>query len=63
MGLETDEVREWLLGFDKATLKHDMTMQMCMQLPSNLLQSLEMDSVTNAVRVRCLSASYIHAGD
>jgi hypothetical protein len=40
--------REWLLGFDAATLKHNMTMQMCMQLPSNLMQSLEMDSVTNA---------------
>ena len=24
------------------------TMQMCMQLPSNLMQSLEMNSVTNA---------------
>ena len=48
MGLERDEVRDWLLGFDAATLKHHMTMQMCMQLPSNLMQSLEMDSVTNA---------------
>lgn len=35
---EGDAVREWLLGFDKATLKHGMTMQMCMQLPSNLMQ-------------------------
>lgn len=48
MGFERDEVRDWLLGFDQATLKHHMTMQMCMQLPSNLMQSLEMDSVTNA---------------
>jgi hypothetical protein len=48
MGLEHDQIREWLLAFDAATLKHKMTMQMCMQLPSNLLQSLEMNSVTNA---------------
>lgn len=38
MGMEKDEVREWLLGFDQAVLKHNMTMQMCMQLPSNLMQ-------------------------
>ena len=24
MGLEEDEVRQWLLGFDAATLKHGM---------------------------------------
>ena len=24
MGLEQDEVRQWLLGFDAATLKHGM---------------------------------------
>jgi hypothetical protein len=46
--VDGDAVRQWLLGFDAATLKHNMTMQMCMELPSNLLQSLEMNSVTNA---------------
>jgi len=33
---------------DAAARKYSMTTQLCMELPSNLMQSLEMPSVTNA---------------
>ena len=48
MDLDYDHIRQWMLGFDLASRKYNMTMQLCMELPSNLMQSLEMPSVTNA---------------
>ena len=40
--------RQWFLAMDAAAQKSNMTIQLCMMFSRHVLQTLEMDAVTNA---------------
>ena len=40
--------RQWFLAMDRAALSNNMTIQLCMMFSRHVLQTLEMDAVTNA---------------